>query len=355
MDAGSAPDLGRGARRDVVHRRSVERRRLRDDRGDADARRHDLERDRPRAADDVLVARARDRHVRRGRQRRGALVHDVEPRVHLAESRDPDNNTTGATSTRMTFTDATAITGVKLKIKATHTYVSDLRFTLARGAASSIAIDRPGIFRRRRTAARGRTSTWRSTTTRRRRSKACAVRRRPRSAARPSRTTRSTRRSAAVRSAARGRSKPSSTRRARTPARWFNGASRPKSAPAATYSVGGTVTGMTGTGLTLKLNGGADFVLNANGAFTFPQQLAERHELHRDDRDAAEQPGRLLHDRRRQRHGRQRPGQRHRRHPASTRSLGDHVLESSRKRHSFASKAPRVASRGFFRDRERWR
>ena len=40
-----------------------------------------------------------------------------------------------------------------------------------------------------------------------------------------------------------------------------------------TYSVGGTVSGLTGSGLSLKLNGGGDLAINANGAFTFPTTL----------------------------------------------------------------------------------
>ncbi len=41
-----------------------------------------------------------------------------------------------------------------------------------------------------------------------------------------------------------------------------------------TYTVGGAVAGLTGTGLALKLNGGADLPISANGAFTFPGSLA---------------------------------------------------------------------------------
>ncbi len=40
-----------------------------------------------------------------------------------------------------------------------------------------------------------------------------------------------------------------------------------------TYTVGGTVSGLTGSGLALKLNGGAALAINANGAFTFPDGL----------------------------------------------------------------------------------
>jgi 6-phosphogluconolactonase len=45
------------------------------------------------------------------------------------------------------------------------------------------------------------------------------------------------------------------------------------SAPPASYSVGGTVSGLSGTGLTLK-NGGDTITVSANGTFTFPTQVA---------------------------------------------------------------------------------
>ncbi len=38
----------------------------------------------------------------------------------------------------------------------------------------------------------------------------------------------------------------------------------------ATYTLGGTVSGASGAGLALKLNGGADFAISGNGAYTFP-------------------------------------------------------------------------------------
>ncbi len=40
-----------------------------------------------------------------------------------------------------------------------------------------------------------------------------------------------------------------------------------------TYTVGGTVSGLTGTGLALKLNGGSNLAVSADGAFTFPGGL----------------------------------------------------------------------------------
>lgn len=42
----------------------------------------------------------------------------------------------------------------------------------------------------------------------------------------------------------------------------------------ATYTVGGSVSGLTGAGLSLKLNGGTGLAISGNGTFTFPDQLA---------------------------------------------------------------------------------
>ncbi len=41
-----------------------------------------------------------------------------------------------------------------------------------------------------------------------------------------------------------------------------------------TFPVGGTVSGLAGNGLTLRLNGGAALAIGGNGAFTFPTQVA---------------------------------------------------------------------------------
>jgi hypothetical protein len=41
-----------------------------------------------------------------------------------------------------------------------------------------------------------------------------------------------------------------------------------------TYAIGGTASGLSGTGLTLQDNGGDDLVVNANGSFAFPTKVA---------------------------------------------------------------------------------
>ena len=55
----------------------------------------------------------------------------------------PDNVPAGANDT-ITLTDTSMLAGLTLQIKATHTYVGDLKFTLSKGATSSAVIDRPG-------------------------------------------------------------------------------------------------------------------------------------------------------------------------------------------------------------------
>src|SRR5689334_15133514 len=44
--------------------------------------------------------------------------------------------------------------------------------------------------------------------------------------------------------------------------------------PPATVTVGGTLTGLAGNSVALRLNGGADLVVAANGVFTFPGTLS---------------------------------------------------------------------------------
>jgi len=43
--------------------------------------------------------------------------------------------------------------------------------------------------------------------------------------------------------------------------------------PPATYTVGGTVTGLSGSGLVLQNGGGADLPISASGTFTFATRM----------------------------------------------------------------------------------
>lgn len=53
-----------------------------------------------------------------------------------------------------------------------------------------------------------------------------------------------------------------------------SGGSSPQPPQAQTYTVGGSVSGLTGSGLTLQLNGSNSLSVSANGSFTFPSGLA---------------------------------------------------------------------------------
>lgn len=55
----------------------------------------------------------------------------------------PDTTPAGVNDT-ITLTDTSVLSGLTLQIKATHTYVGDLKFTLSKDAATSAVIDRPG-------------------------------------------------------------------------------------------------------------------------------------------------------------------------------------------------------------------
>ncbi|HVH41340.1 MAG TPA: hypothetical protein VM925_03325, partial [Labilithrix sp.] len=46
--------------------------------------------------------------------------------------------------------------------------------------------------------------------------------------------------------------------------------------PVATFSVGGIVSGLAGTGMVRQNNGGDDLTVNANGSFVFPTKLATK-------------------------------------------------------------------------------
>ena len=55
----------------------------------------------------------------------------------------PDNSAAGA-SDSIVIADTSTLTGLKVSIKANHTYVGDLQFSLTRGAGTTMMIDRPG-------------------------------------------------------------------------------------------------------------------------------------------------------------------------------------------------------------------
>ncbi|MCX7557571.1 S8 family serine peptidase [Xanthomonadaceae bacterium JHOS43] len=56
----------------------------------------------------------------------------------------PDGSASGINDS-MTIADTGNLLGLKVVVKATHTYVGDLKFTLSRGVQSVVLVDRPGV------------------------------------------------------------------------------------------------------------------------------------------------------------------------------------------------------------------
>ncbi|MBA8883804.1 proprotein convertase P-domain-containing protein [Dokdonella fugitiva] len=187
----------------------------------------------------------------------------------------PDNNATGLTDT-LNVTDASTLTGLKLSIKATHTWVGDLKFTLKKveSNTSSIVIDRPGVPASTNGCSSDNVDVVIDDAA----------------------TTVVENQCNATPPALSGNVKPNNP--LATP---FNGQTLggtwtlnvsdaagqdtgtldewclvPATSGGTTYTVGGTVSGLTGSGLVLSLNAGAQTLpIAANGAFTFPTGLAD--------------------------------------------------------------------------------
>ena len=87
---------------------------------------------------------------------------------------------------------------------------------------------------------------------------------------------------------------------------------QPPPPPAPTFTIGGTVDGLQGSGLVVT-NRGADVPVSANGSFTFPGTASAGQAVRRRGQDPAEQPQAAVHGARRQGHGEQRERDRHRR------------------------------------------
>lgn len=176
----------------------------------------------------------------------------------------PDNNPTGVTDT-LAFADATVLSGLRLKIGATHTYVGDLRFTLKRGGTSVIVLNPSNCGTDNIEVLLDDASTTPVQTQ-------C-------NASPP---------------AISGIDQPASPLDAPFAGQAFGGTwtltvvdtagqdvgtldqwcLEPKTSGAPTYTVGGTVTGLSGSGLALSLNGGTSLPISGNGTFAFPSALA---------------------------------------------------------------------------------
>ena len=69
------------------------------------------------------------------------------------------------------------------------------------------------------------------------------------------------------------------------------------------YTIGGTVSGLSGSGLVLRNNGTDNRTVTANGSFTFATPLTQWRHLLGGGGHPAQQPGPDLHRDQRQRHG----------------------------------------------------
>jgi subtilisin-like proprotein convertase family protein len=177
----------------------------------------------------------------------------------------PDDQPAGVTDT-LTFSDATVLSGVRLKIVTTHTYVGDLKYTLARGASSVVVIDQPECGESDIDVVLDDASTT-------------PVQSQCNSSA----------------PAISGVDKPLNPLDPAFAGQTFGGSwtlnvsdnagqdtgtlvqwcLEPKAATPITHTVGGSVSGLAGSGLALSLNGGTSLPIAANGGFTFPTPLAD--------------------------------------------------------------------------------
>ncbi|MEO7324901.1 MAG: proprotein convertase P-domain-containing protein [Dokdonella sp.] len=181
----------------------------------------------------------------------------------------PDNSATGATDS-LVVSDIGTLTNLKLSIKASHTYVGDLAFTLTKGS-SVIVINHP-------TNGGGGCAGDNIDVTL---DDASAVLVQSQCNASPPGLSGVVKPNAPLGTAFNGQSLAGTwTLKAVDNAALDTGTLDewclvPTTAAATTYTVGGNVSGLTGSGLVLSLNSGAQTLpVPASGAFTFPTGLA---------------------------------------------------------------------------------
>jgi len=183
----------------------------------------------------------------------------------------PDNVPAGVTNS-LVVSDPSVLTGLKLQIKASHTWVGDLKFTLSKSAGTTTVIDRPGVP----ASANGCNGDDIDVTLDD--GSAVLVENQCNASA----------------PAISGVDKPnnpiSSVFAGQPLAGTWNlnvsdnaGADTgtliqwclvPQTAVGTTYTVGGNVSGLVGSGLVLNLNGSENLPVSANGSFTFATALA---------------------------------------------------------------------------------
>jgi trimeric autotransporter adhesin len=184
----------------------------------------------------------------------------------------PDNNPTGVTDTMALETDAT-LAGLRLVLRANHTWVGDLSFRLSHLQASALVVDRPGVP----------ASTY-----------GCsgdnidavldddaAVAIEGRCEASVPTISGVLRPNEAMGAAFAGLPAGGSWSLQATDAVGSDTGTllewclEPEFVQPQAYTIGGSVTGLAGSGLELRLNGGALLAIGADGDFVFPEPLAD--------------------------------------------------------------------------------
>ncbi|HUD42463.1 MAG TPA: proprotein convertase P-domain-containing protein [Dokdonella sp.] len=183
----------------------------------------------------------------------------------------PDNNTTGINST-ISVSDPSLLDGMRLHVSSTHTYPGDLKFTLSRNGTQVLAIDRPGVPATTFGCGTPAIDVVLDDAAANPVENACAT-----SAPgiggtlRPNNPLDSAFTGQAFAGTWTLNVSDNASGDTGTLTRWCL---EPKIAAPATHTVGGTVSGLAGSGLTLRLNGGTPLAIGGNGSFTFPTPLA---------------------------------------------------------------------------------
>jgi len=185
----------------------------------------------------------------------------------------PDNSATGIGDS-ITISDTSTLTGLKVSIKATHSYVGDLQFSLTRGATTTMMVDRPG------TTGSGFGCSGQNVDIILDDGASVLVENQCNGT--PPALSGDVKPNNGINSAFAGQPFNGTwTLRAFDRANGDGGTLDEwcliptTSGTPVTYTVGGTVSGLSGAGLVLSLNAGAQTLpVSANGAFTFPTGLA---------------------------------------------------------------------------------
>jgi len=189
----------------------------------------------------------------------------VEPALTI-----PDNDTTGANST-ITVPDTRPLEGMRLHVQTTHTYPGDLKVTLSRGGTSVVTIDRPGVPASSFGCGTPDIDVMLDDAATTPVENACASSSPGISGTlRPNNPLDTAFAGQAFSGTWTLNVSDNASGDTGTLTRWCL---EPKIAAPATYTIGGTTSGLVGEGLTLRLNGSTPLAILSNGSFTFPQPV----------------------------------------------------------------------------------